>query len=97
MIGGFCENSPSQYTPRSGARDRPEELGDRRGGQQALGSELLAREHLEEVTGEDLDRADEQSRSTGPVGQLPQLFKIEVLIEDVAELFPLPMSGGGMG
>jgi len=42
------------------------------------------------VTGEDLDRADEQRRSVGPVGQIPQLLEIEVLIQDVAELLLSP-------
>ena len=42
------------------------------------------------MTGEDLDRADEQRRSVGPVGQFPQLFEIEVLIQDVAELLLSP-------
>ena len=82
--------------PPARDRDRPEKLGDRRGGQQALDLKVLAREHLE-VAAEDFHRADLEGRSAGPPGQFPQFVEIEMLVEDLPELRPRPRWAGGRG
>ena len=88
-IGGFCENRPSQYTPRPGtgtARNISGIAADasRHSTQSSSPGEQL------EVTAQHLDRADLQHRRAGPAGQLPQLLEVEVLVEDVAKLVRAP-------
>ena len=94
--GRILREEPVPVDAAAGTVDRPEQLGDRRRGQQALDAEILAGEDLE-VAAEDLDRADVQERGAGPARELSQLGEIEVRVQMVRGTGPLPRSGGGTG
>src|ERR1700690_1765440 len=81
------EDAPAGY--RHGA----EHLRDGGRREEALDAELLALEDLE-VTTEDLHRTDLQGGRTWPAGKLPQLGKIKVPVEVLAE--PLGRQRGEM-
>ena len=72
-------------------RDCPEELRDRRRGQQALDPEFFAREELE-VAAQHLDRADEEARCARLACELPELVEVEVRLR-VARNCSSPQGG----
>ena len=63
-MGGFCENSPSQYTPRPGTVTARNISGIAAEASRHSTHSSCAREQLE-VPAQDLDRADLEQRRAG--------------------------------